>query len=83
VLPSLLDVLLIALPALPRRRSYVVSDAPQELRWTELKGCQSERPLLTLPSNTSWVKLNAQQYGFYRAQYAPSSMWQTLADAAR
>lgn len=70
------------LPAPAPRCSYVVSDAPQQLKWTELKGCQSERPLLTLPSNTSWVKLNAQQYGFYRVQYAPPGMWQELAAAA-
>jgi hypothetical protein len=28
------------------------------------------------------VKLNAQQFGFYRVQYEPLDLWAALADAA-
>ncbi|KAI3429433.1 hypothetical protein D9Q98_005527 [Chlorella vulgaris] len=65
--------------------SYVTSDKPQQLQWTELRGCQSAKPLLTLKEGVgaaSWVKLNAQQYGFYRVQYEPLDLWAALADAA-
>lgn len=32
----------------PASRSYVTSDDPQTLRWTELDACESDKPLLTL-----------------------------------
>lgn len=34
--------------ARPPRRSYVTSDQPQSLRWTELQSCHTDEPAFTL-----------------------------------
>lgn len=59
--------------------SFVSSDAPATPKWAELNACQSLRPLLpTLPKG-GWVKVNAQQVGYYRVNYAPE-LWAAIID---
>jgi aminopeptidase N len=59
---------------------YTTSEAPGQVKWAELNACQALRPLLVLPKG-GWVKVNAQQYGYFRVDYTPE-LWAALAAAA-
>lgn len=59
--------------------NYISSDSTTQVKWSELNSCQSLRPLTTLPKD-GWVKVNAQQYGFYRVNYSPA-LWNRLKSA--
>ena len=56
------------------------SDSASQIKWGELNSCQSLRPLATLPKN-GWIKVNANQYGYYRVNYSPP-LWDQLKKAA-
>ena len=60
---------------------YTTSEAPGQVKWAELNACQSMRPLLAQLPKGGWVKVNAQQYGYYRVQYS-EELWAALAAAA-
>lgn len=60
--------------------AFISSEAPTTIKWTEMNACQSLRPLMTLPKD-GWVKLNANQYGYYRVDYQ-SDLWNSLIVAA-
>lgn len=61
--------------------TYVSSDSVTQVKWGELNSCQSLRPLVTLPKG-GWVKVNANQYGFYRVNYT-DTLWDQLKIAAQ
>lgn len=57
--------------------SFVSSDAPATPKWAELNACQSLRPLLPSLPKGGWIKVNAQQVGYYRVNYAPE-LWSSI-----
>ncbi len=70
---------------------WVSSEAPGAVRWGELNACAGLRPLATTAparggdagagDGAAWVKVNAQQYGYYRVNYSVE-MWAALARGA-
>jgi len=59
--------------------TYRTDATPRELTWLNRS---QDQVTIALPTNSTWVKFNVDQYGYYRVNY-DISMWQQLAQVLK